>query len=72
MHNFVHVMLHNSPAAQKIESLWLVRFFRSVVSSITNYLLLDCQEYEAGQTNEARFVKGNCVQNRFVNLPCLA
>ncbi|TEB33077.1 HD domain-containing protein, partial [Coprinellus micaceus] len=22
MHNFVHVMLHNSPAAQRIESLW--------------------------------------------------
>ncbi|KAI0825774.1 HD domain-containing protein [Irpex lacteus] len=37
MHNFVHEMLHNSPAAQRIESLW--------------------QEYEAGETPEAKFVK---------------
>ncbi|KAK7466265.1 hypothetical protein VKT23_004993 [Stygiomarasmius scandens] len=37
MHNFVHDMLHNSPAAQRIEELW--------------------QEYEDGQTDEARFVK---------------
>ena len=38
MHNFVHEMLHNSPAAQRIHSLW--------------------QEYEAGETPEAKFVKG--------------
>lgn len=38
MHNFVHEMLHNSPAAQRIECLW--------------------QEYEAGETPEAKFVKG--------------
>lgn len=37
MHNFVHEMLHNSPAAQRIEALW--------------------QEYEAQETDEARFVK---------------
>ncbi|KAF5310510.1 hypothetical protein D9758_018783 [Tetrapyrgos nigripes] len=37
MHNFVHDMLHNSPAAQRVEQLW--------------------QEYENGETNEARFVK---------------
>ncbi|PCH44457.1 hypothetical protein WOLCODRAFT_139023 [Wolfiporia cocos MD-104 SS10] len=37
MHNFVHEMLHNNPAAQRIEALW--------------------QEYEDGQTKEARFVK---------------
>ncbi|KDQ19110.1 hypothetical protein BOTBODRAFT_484197 [Botryobasidium botryosum FD-172 SS1] len=37
MHNFVHQMLHDSPAAQRIISLW--------------------EEYEAGQTAEARFVK---------------
>lgn len=24
MHNFVHDMLHYSPAAQRIEALWLV------------------------------------------------
>jgi hypothetical protein len=24
MHNFVHDMLHNSPAAQRIEALWKV------------------------------------------------
>jgi hypothetical protein len=27
MHNFVHDMLHNSPAAQRIESLWRVSPF---------------------------------------------
>jgi len=37
MHNFVHEMLHNSSAAQRIMSLW--------------------EEYEAGQTAEAKFVK---------------
>ncbi|KAF9461078.1 HD domain-containing protein [Collybia nuda] len=37
MHNFVHDMLHSSPAALRIEALW--------------------QEYEAGQTAEAKFVK---------------
>ncbi|KAL0955169.1 hypothetical protein HGRIS_004077 [Hohenbuehelia grisea] len=37
MHNFVHDMLHDSPAAKKIEALW--------------------EEYEHGQTPEARFVK---------------
>ncbi|KIJ55207.1 hypothetical protein M422DRAFT_23821 [Sphaerobolus stellatus SS14] len=37
MHNFVHDMLHNSPAAQRIEALW--------------------HEYEAQETDEARFVK---------------
>jgi len=37
MHNFVHDMLHNSPAAQRIDSLW--------------------QEYEDGQSPEAKFVK---------------
>ncbi|KAF5332205.1 hypothetical protein D9611_008177 [Ephemerocybe angulata] len=37
MQNFVHTMLHNSPAAQRIEALW--------------------QEYEQGETPEAKFVK---------------
>lgn len=27
MHNFVHEMLHDSPAAERIKSLWQVRFF---------------------------------------------
>lgn len=27
MHNFVHDMLHDSPAAQRINSLWLVRYY---------------------------------------------
>ena len=31
MHNFVHDMLHNSPAAQRIESLWRVRFAKSLL-----------------------------------------
>ncbi|KAF8159907.1 HD domain-containing protein [Crassisporium funariophilum] len=37
MHNFTHDMLHDSPAAQRITSLW--------------------QEYEDGQSAEAKFVK---------------
>ncbi|KAG8932742.1 hypothetical protein FRC02_000643 [Tulasnella sp. 418] len=37
MNNFVHDMLHYSPAAQRIEALW--------------------NEYEAQETEEARFVK---------------
>ncbi|KZP30463.1 HD domain-containing protein [Athelia psychrophila] len=37
MHNFVHEMLHDSPAAQKMMQLF--------------------QEYEEGETREARFVK---------------
>ncbi|KAG2040109.1 HD domain-containing protein [Suillus americanus] len=37
MHNFVHDMLHGSPAALRIEALW--------------------NEYEEGETNEAKFVK---------------
>ncbi|TFK86985.1 HD domain-containing protein [Polyporus arcularius HHB13444] len=37
MHNFVHEMLHDSPAAQRIMALW--------------------NEYEAQDTQEARFVK---------------
>ena len=38
MQNFVHEMLHDNPAAQRIMNLW--------------------QEYEAGETLEAKFVKG--------------
>ncbi|KAI0700121.1 HD domain-containing protein [Cerioporus squamosus] len=37
MHNFVHEMLHDSPAAQRIIALW--------------------NEYEAQETQEAKFVK---------------
>ncbi|OAX41054.1 HD domain-containing protein [Rhizopogon vinicolor AM-OR11-026] len=37
MHNFVHDMLHGSPAALRIEAIW--------------------EEYEEGETNEAKFVK---------------
>ena len=35
MHNFVHDMLHDSPAAQRISSLWLVSYntFREVYES---------------------------------------
>ena len=31
MHNFVHDMLHNSPAARRIESLWRVRFVKFLI-----------------------------------------
>lgn len=66
MHNFVHEMLHDSPAAQRMLALWKVG-----AHSIT-CMLLPCdlslftfglshllhQEYEEGKTDEARFVKG--------------
>ncbi|KAI0831911.1 HD domain-containing protein [Trametes gibbosa] len=41
MHNFVHEMLHDSPAAQRIEALWKT----------------PSQEYEKGDSKEAKFVK---------------
>ena len=41
MHNFVHDMLHNSPAAHRIESLWRVRFAKSPNVNI-NINLVDC------------------------------
>ncbi|OJA21199.1 hypothetical protein AZE42_01356 [Rhizopogon vesiculosus] len=37
MYNFMHDMLHGSPAALRIEAIW--------------------EEYEEGETNEAKFVK---------------
>ena len=72
MHNFVHDMLHDSPAAQRMLALWqvgahLVVHFPTVVlpiwvgtsaaATFINYDLLQ-QEYEEGKTDEARFVKG--------------
>ena len=39
MHNFVHDMLHNSPAAKRIESLWRVRFEKSL--NVKNDNLVD-------------------------------
>ena len=57
MNNFVHEMLHSSPAALRIEALWRVsKFFEDLFRS-TDYLSYH-QEYEEGQTAEARFVKG--------------
>lgn len=55
MHNIVHDMLHNSPAAQKINSLWLVR---AVFSDFLILINPGTKEYEEGQTAEAKFVKG--------------
>lgn len=53
MHNFVHDMLHGSPAALRIEALWKARFLRDIYAS-----LMSSKEYEAGETREACFVKG--------------
>jgi hypothetical protein len=39
MHNFVHDMLHNSPAARRIESLWRVRFAKSLNVDDNNNLV---------------------------------
>ena len=56
MNNFVHEMLHSSPAALRIEALWRVsEFIEDLLRSID---CLSYQEYEEGQTAEARFVKG--------------
>ena len=57
MHNFVHEMLHHSPAAQRIEALWQVQLSLAPVISKP---IFDSsfQEYEDQLTPEARFVKG--------------
>ena len=55
MQNFVHGMLHGSPAALKIESLWKV--WAGIASNLGTYAE-SIQEYEAQETKEARFVKG--------------
>ena len=49
-------MLHSSPAALRIEALWRVSEFFEDLFRSTDYL--SYQEYEEGQTAEARFVKG--------------
>ena len=48
MRNFVHDMLHNSPAARRIESLWRVRFVKflavkydSLVNSYRNMRMVN-------------------------------
>ena len=56
MHNFVHEMLHHSPAAQRIEALWQVQLWLAPV--ISKPILDSFQEYEDQLTPEARFVKG--------------
>ena len=57
MHNFVHDMLHSSPAAQRMYALWKVPMI--IRSSGMNQLMLNVtQEYEDGQSAEAKFVKG--------------
>ena len=55
MQNFVHEMLHGSPAAQHIMSLWKVG---NALARFPGGSLYGLQEYEEQQTNEARFVKG--------------
>ena len=62
MNNFVNDMLHGSPSALRIDALWKV-------TSLILFHYFQClfdfdfgswcnsQEYEAGETKEARFVK---------------
>ncbi len=59
MHNFVHEMLHNSPAAQRIMDLWNV--CSSKPQSRSRYAKINFQEYEEGESKEAQFVKGGSV-----------
>lgn len=61
MQNFVHEMLHDSPPAKRMMDLWQVidsLIFRQRFS--TEESDLTKQEYEEGQTDEAKFVKGIC------------
>jgi len=55
--NFVTEMLHDSPAAQRILALWMVRDIPSTVPIYVALRLYE-QEYEEQTTPEARFVKG--------------
>lgn len=55
MQNFVHDMLHDSSPATRMLDLWqVIDYYLSFVeiSDLTQ------QEYEEGQTDEAKFVKG--------------
>jgi putative hydrolase of HD superfamily len=54
MHNFVHEMLHDSPAARRIETLWQVWPLSVPLTPNSSWF----QEYEDQSTPEARFVKG--------------
>lgn len=56
MQNFVHEMLHNSPAARRIQALWQVHVSRT--QAILKFTSFSPQEYEDQLTPEARFVKG--------------
>ena len=59
MHNFVHEMLHDSHAAQRMEALWHVRHTSGYASPRSSYVQLTTrQEYEEQSSDEARFVKG--------------
>ena len=55
MHNFVHDMLHDSPAARRIGTLWQVHLPHTLIMP---KLMSVPQEYEDQLTPEARFVKG--------------
>ena len=58
MHNFVHDMLHASPAALRIEALWKVRPPGLLLTPpSTSMRRRGLQEYEQGAIPEAKFVK---------------
>lgn len=59
MKNFAHEMLHDSPASRKMMQLWHVNDLDNLTR--LNYWHSWPQEYEEGQTDEARFVKGSVV-----------
>lgn len=56
MQNFVHEMLHNSPAAQRIMDLWNVGHSDPQLCCQRTERIV--QEYEKGESKEAQFVKG--------------
>lgn len=61
MQNFVHGMLHGSPAALRIETIWKVSPASDVRLNSFSFrtdFFSSSQEYEEGETHEARFVKG--------------
>jgi putative hydrolase of HD superfamily len=58
MRNFVHEMLHDSPAARRIEALWQVQPPSPTPMTVETHVRFSPQEYEDQLTPEARFVKG--------------
>ncbi|KAI0642433.1 HD domain-containing protein [Trametes meyenii] len=57
MRNFVHDMLHNSPAAQRMHALWKASRLPSLIALVFIEYYANNKEYEEGESKEAKFVK---------------